>query len=216
MKLKDLKKRIFTSLILLVIVFLIFNFNEIQLYFLIIFTVLAVLEFLQITKKIFKNNTFSILVNLFFIVYVFIFSFMFFFFSNLHSLKVILFIILIGCIASDIGGFIAGKTLKGPKLTKISPNKTYSGALGSLCFTTVLVTLLFFYFLESFNYRMIIIALMTSIFCQIGDLIFSFLKRKAKKKDTGNLLPGHGGVLDRIDGTIFGLPIGFIILIIFF
>ena len=78
MKLKDLKKRIFTSLILLVIVFLIFNFNEIQLYFLIIFTVLAVLEFLQITKKIFKNNTFSILVNLFFIVYVFIFSFMFF------------------------------------------------------------------------------------------------------------------------------------------
>ena len=214
MKLKDLKKRIFTSLILLVIVFLIFNFNEIQLYFLIIFTVLAVLEFLQITKKIFKNNTFSILVNLFFIVYVFIFSFMFFFFSNLHSLKVILFIILIGCIASDIGGFIVGKTLKGPKLTKISPNKTYSGALGSLCFTTVLVTLLFFYFLESFNYRMIIIALMTSIFCQIGDLIFSFLKRKAKIKDTGNFLPGHGGILDRIDGILLGVPLGFLTLIL--
>ena len=214
MKLKDLKKRIFTSLILLVIVFLIFNFNEIQLYFLIIFTVLAVLEFLQITKKIFKNNTFSILVNLFFIVYIFIFSFMFFFFSNLHSLKVILFIILIGCIASDIGGFIAGKTLKGPKLTKISPNKTYSGALGSLCFTTVLVTLLFFYFLESFNYRMIIIALMTSIFCQIGDLIFSFLKRKAKTKDTGNFLPGHGGILDRIDGILLGVPLGFLTLIL--
>ena len=214
MKLKDLKKRIFTSLILLVIVFLIFNFNEIQLYFLIIFTVLAVLEFLQITKKIFKNNTFSILVNLFFIVYVFIFSSMFFFFSNLHSLKVILFIILIGCIASDIGGFIAGKTLKGPKLTKISPNKTYSGALGSLCFTTVLVTLLFFYFLESFNYRMIIIALMTSIFCQIGDLIFSFLKRKAKIKDTGSFLPGHGGILDRIDGILLGVPLGFLTLIL--
>ena len=151
MKFNDLNKRIFTSLILLSIVFLIFNFNEIQVYFLIIFTVLAIIEFLQITKKIFKSNIFNILLNLFFIVYIFIFSFMFFFFSNLHSLKIILFIILSGCIASDVGGFIAGRTLKGPKLTKISPNKTYSGALGSLCFTTILVTLLFFFFLRIFQ-----------------------------------------------------------------
>ena len=61
----------------------------------------------------------------------------------------------------------------------------------------------------------ILLTISISFICQLGDLFISFLKRKAKIKDTGNILPGHGGVLDRIDGILFALPIG-IILIDFF
>ena len=206
----NLKKRIYTSIILLSLVYLIFNFNMVQVYFLIIFGVLSIIEFLQIAKKIFKGTLSYIISNLFFIIYIFIFCFMFFFFSNLHSLKSILFIFLMGCIASDIGGFIFGKLFKGPKLTKISPNKTFSGAIGSFIFTGIAMSGSIFYFTNNYSYKIILIAVITSLSCQIGDLFFSFLKRKAKLKDTGNFLPGHGGVLDRLDGIFIGLPIGVI------
>ena len=207
-----LNKRIYTSIILLSLVYLIFNYNMIQIYFLIIFGVFSILEFFQLTKKIFKNQSLYFLINLFFIIYIFIFCLMFFFFSNLLSLKLILFILLIGCVASDIGGFIAGKILKGPKLTKISPNKTYSGAIGSITLTIIIMGFLFSYFFQTLNFKMIILAFITSIFCQIGDLTFSFFKRKAKIKDTGKFLPGHGGVLDRVDGILLGVPFGFLTL----
>jgi phosphatidate cytidylyltransferase len=127
-------------------------------------------------------------------------------------LKYTLSIILFGCIASDIGGFIFGKIFKGPKLTKISPNKTYSGAIGSIVLTLITVSILFYYFLKIFNLDTIILALVVSIFCQLGDLLFSLLKRKAKIKDTGNILPGHGGVLDRLDGIYLGIPVGILTL----
>ena len=112
--------------------------------------------------------------------------------------------------ASDIGGFIFGKTFKGPKLTKTSPNKTYAGALGSIFLTMLIMAILFNFIMTQFTLKILIIALIVSITCQLGDLFFSFLKRKAKLKDTGNFLPGHGGILDRIDGILFGLPTGFI------
>jgi len=172
------------------------------------------LEFLGITKKIFSSTLKLIPINAIFIIYIFIFCFMFFLFSNIIGLKIILFILLVSCIASDLGGFIFGKTIKGPKLTKISPNKTYSGAIGSIILTTFVMSILFFYTTGSFNLKTILIAISTSVSCQFGDLIFSFLKRKAKLKDTGNFLPGHGGVLDRLDGIIVGIPVGFWILII--
>ncbi len=210
----NLKKRIYTSIILLSLVYLIFNFNMAQVYFLIIFGVLSIIEFLQIAKKIFKGTLSYIISNLFFIIYIFIFCFMFFFFSNLHSLKSILFIFLMGCIASDIGGFILGKIFKGPKLTKISPNKTYSGSFGSIILTMIVMGLLFYYFFQTLNLKMIFIAIITSIFCQIGDLIISFFKRKAKIKDTGKFLPGHGGVLDRVDGILLGIPFGLVTLML--
>ena len=138
---------------------------------------------------------------------------MFLFFSNIIGLKIILFILLIGCIASDIGGFIFGKLFKGPKLTKISPNKTFSGAIGSVILSLFFISWLFYFLLNSFNYKILIIALVTSIFCQFGDLFFSLLKRKAKLNDTGNFLPGHVGILDRLDGILLGIPFGFITLI---
>ena len=116
--------------------------------------------------------------------------------------------------ASDIGGFIFGKYFKGPKLTKISPKKTFSGAIGSLILCSILVSVLFYYLMDYYNYKIVIIAFITSIFCQIGDLLFSFLKRKANLKDTGKILPGHGGVLDRLDGIFLGIPFGLIALIL--
>ena len=125
-----------------------------------------------------------------------------------------MFIFLLGCIASDIGGFIIGKIFKGPKLTKISPNKTYSGAAGSILFTSVFIYSSFIIFTNKVNFTILILSIIISISCQIGDLFFSFLKRKARVKDTGNVLPGHGGILDRVDGILLGVPFGFLTLIL--
>tara|TARA_B110000971_G_scaffold179718_1_gene186091 strand:- start:230 stop:610 length:381 start_codon:yes stop_codon:yes gene_type:complete len=114
-------------------------------------------------------------------------------------------------IISDIGGLVTGKIFKGKKLSKISPNKTVSGSLGSFIFSLLLVP----FFLEYFsNHNILIIILFTliiSLTSQLGDLLISLLKRKAKVKDTSDLLPGHGGVLDRIDGIIFAIPVGLLI-----
>ena len=213
---KNLKKRIFTSLVLLFLIFLIVSFSTVLVFCLIVLGVMSIIEFLSITKKIYKNKLYFLISNTIFAAFIFVFCFIFFFFSNFIHLKVILFILLIGCVASDIGGFIFGKIFKGPKLTKISPNKTYSGALGSILFTSLTMIGLVFNFTNDFNYLILILAILTSISCQIGDLFFSFLKRKAKIKDTGNIFPGHGGVLDRLDGIFFGLPIGFTTLVLFY
>lgn len=211
---KNFQKRVLTSLILFILVFLMINFKLISTYVIIVFGVMASLEFLQISKKIFSKVFFRFLANIVCLIYLFIFCFLFLFFSDQLYLKLILYLIIFGCIASDIGGFIFGKIFKGPKLTKISPNKTYSGAMGSIIFTCATISTFMFFFTNSFSYKIIIISIFTSISCQLGDLMFSFLKRKAKIKDTGNILPGHGGILDRIDGILVGVPIGFITLIL--
>jgi phosphatidate cytidylyltransferase len=216
MILKNLKKRIITSLVLLFLVFLIIKFDSILILSLIIFGVLSIIEFFNITQKIFKNSLLKLVSNIFFSIFIFIFCFMFFFFSNFLQLKIIVYILLLGCIASDIGGFVFGKTFKGPKLTKISPNKTIAGVFGSIIFTIISITILAFYFTKTFDYKFLIIAFITSVSCQIGDLIFSFLKRKAKIKDTGNFLPGHGGILDRLDGIFLGIPVSFYFLTLIF
>ena len=139
--------------------------------------------------------------------------FLFFSFYSAHEFrenenyKDFLFIITI-CIFTDIGGYIFGKIFKGPKLTKISPKKTYSGVFGSffLPFITGQIPLKGTYFLT--------IVLLISLISQIGDLIISYFKRKAKLKDTGKILPGHGGLLDRIDGIIFVFPFIYLIIIV--
>jgi phosphatidate cytidylyltransferase len=115
-----------------------------------------------------------------------------------------------------MGGFIFGKLFKGPKLTKISPNKTYSGAIGSIIFSVIVFSSLIFYFTGEFNYLILFTGIIISTACQIGDLFFSHLKRKARIKDTGNILPGHGGVLDRLDGIFLGIPFGFLFFIFFY
>jgi len=212
----NLKKRINTSILLFFLFFLILNYNLILVYSLIVLGVISVIEFYSLIKKIIKNKIFSFFVNFIFTLYISFFCIMFFFFSNFLQLKIILFSLLLGCVASDIGGFIFGKLLKGPKLTKISPNKTISGAIGSIIFTSLTISISLFYFTKNFNYLILIICLITSVASQIGDLLFSFLKRKAKIKDTGNFLPGHGGVLDRLDGILFGVPTGIYALTLFY
>jgi len=213
---KNLKKRIYTSFILLLLIILISKSNAILVFSLIVLGVLSLLEFIDISNKTIKNKFYLLISNLFFVVYIFIFCLMFFYFSNFFQLKVILFSLLLSCVASDIGGFVFGKTFKGPKITKISPNKTYAGSIGSVIFSMVVFSGSIFFLTNNFSYLILIIAIITSIACQFGDLFFSFLKRKAKIKDTGNFLPGHGGILDRLDGIFLGIPIGFISVTIFY
>lgn len=211
---KNLIVRSQTSIILLILIYLMIISNFISTYVLIILGVISFIEFVQITKKILKKKLLKYLFNTIFIIYLSVFCYLFFFFSHLDYLKIILYIILFGCVASDIGGYIVGKIFKGPKLIKISPNKTFSGAIGSIIFTCLLITLLTFIFTNNFSFLIIILSIILSLSCQVGDLFFSFLKRKARVKDTGSFFPGHGGVLDRVDSILFGLPFGFISLII--
>tara|TARA_B100000963_G_C22277235_1_gene515497 strand:+ start:130 stop:606 length:477 start_codon:yes stop_codon:yes gene_type:complete len=120
--------------------------------------------------------------------------------------KIFLLLLISISISTDIGGFIFGKIFKGPKLTKISPNKTYSGMFGSYILSIFLVLFIFKNYFE-FDF-LIAITLIVSTISQLGDLFISFLKRKSNLKDTGTLLPGHGGLLDRFDGLIFTLTLG--------
>ena len=119
---------------------------------------------------------------------------------------------IIVAIMSDIGGLVVGKIFKGRKLTKISPKKTVSGSIGSFIFSLSLIPF-FIKYLDSYDFLILfIITLIISLISQVGDLFISFLKRKANVKNTSDILPGHGGILDRIDGIIFAIPFGFLIL----
>ena len=213
---KNLKERIFTSLFLFFLLSLVIFFDFIMIYSLIVLGTLSLIEFLNLSKKILKNSIILNICNLFFIIYISIYCLLFLYLFNFIELKLILFTLLLGCIASDVGGFVVGKILQGPRLTKISPKKTISGSIGSIIFSIVVIFSIFYYFTNTLNYKIVIIGITTSVACQLGDLFFSFLKRKAKVKDTGNFFPGHGGVLDRLDGIFFGVPLGFLSLILIY
>ena len=214
MKLRNVQNRILTSIILFTLLILMFNSLFISTYLLIVFGVLSIIEFSKILEKIFIKKILKIFVNTFFIIYITAFCYFFYFLSYYFFTKIVLFTLILGCVASDIGGYLFGKFFKGRKLTKISPNKTYSGAIGSIILTNISISMIFFLHTNSSSYLILIVSTMTSFSCQIGDLLFSFLKRKANIKDTGSILPGHGGVLDRLDGILLGVPIGYILFIL--
>ena len=208
----EFKIRIFTSLPLLLILY--FSLQNYLMLSIILFFIVFILlsEFNNIFLKIFKKKKLSHLILIFITtLYLFYFSLSILLFLNFdNSNKIILLFLLSISISTDIGGYCFGKFFKGKKLTKISPNKTYSGLIGSLLIS-VLVSFIFFRNLDlTINYLAITIIL--SIISQIGDLLISFLKRKAKIKDTGKFLPGHGGLLDRVDGILFAIPFGLIII----
>ncbi len=213
---KDLKKRIYTSAILLILIFISLKINLFLVFSLIVLGVMSIIEFLSMIKKIIKNKFYLFISSFVFSIYVFIFCILFFILLNFIPLKIILISLLFGCAASDIGGFVFGKIFKGPKLTSISPNKTISGSLGSIVFTILTLAGFVFIFTKNFSYIILFVAITTSIACQLGDLFFSLLKRKAKIKDTGNFFPGHGGVLDRLDSIFLGLPVGFTSIFLFY
>jgi phosphatidate cytidylyltransferase len=214
MIIKNIKVRLYTSSILLFFLLLMIKSNFIATYFIILFSVLSIIEYFEISKKIFSRSYLKYISNIFFITYLSAFCFIFFYFLNFLQFKIILYVLILGCIASDIGGYLFGNIFKGPKLTKISPNKTYAGAIGSILCTSLTVILIIFLLTNNFSNLFVIMSIFTSLGCQAGDLFFSFLKRKAKIKDTGKILPGHGGILDRVDGVLLGVPIGLLSLIL--
>ena len=208
----NLKERFYTSFFLLILLLTMFKVELVFFYFLIILSILSIIEFLTMTKKFVKKKFNFLLINFLFIFYISFFCLINVIFYNHYPLKLILFILILCCVGSDIGGFLFGKIFKGPKLTKISPNKTITGAIGSIFFSTLILIFLFNLLTINFNTSSLLIGIITSINCQIGDLFFSFIKRKANLKDTGNFLPGHGGILDRVDGILLGVPAGMIVI----
>tara|TARA_B100000674_G_scaffold453088_1_gene425119 strand:+ start:712 stop:1356 length:645 start_codon:yes stop_codon:yes gene_type:complete len=209
----EINKRIITSIFLVISLFLAIYY-EIFLFISLIFIFFQIFyEFQLILKKIIPHKkaffTFLLLIVILSVLVILLTQIWVVLSGNNLSHKINLLFILSICISTDIGGFIFGKIFKGKKITKISPNKTYSGMLGS--YTLSIITA--FYFMSYLNYNYIIlISIILSTISQIGDLFISLLKRKANLKDTGNILPGHGGLLDRFDGVIFTVPIGLIML----
>ena len=207
-----LKKRINTSLILFLFIYVCVFINEyFSLVSLILVSFLGWLEFAKITRKIYlkKKKIFYKITIFLSLIY---FLFLIFVCFNLITNNKFFFIYALSvCVASDIGGYLFGKTFKGKKLTKISPNKTVIGLIGSFILSLlpyIVFSLKFDNFIL-FNSNIldnIFLCLYLSLFCQIGDLFISYFKRLAKVKNTGKILPGHGGILDRIDGIIFAIP----------
>ena len=206
----ELQKRILSSIILVpVSFFFIIQGSFTFIFFLSLIFLVTSLEWLRMTKN--KD-----LLRIFGIFFLFFSFFSAIYLRQYIGLNFFLFLIII-CIFTDIGGYIFGKTFKGPKLTKISPKKTYSGVIGSFLIS-LLFGLIYIKFLgrksrillDTDPLFIILLILFISLVNQIGDLIISYFKRKAKLKDTGKILPGHGGFLDRIDGIIFVMPITYI------
>mgnify|MGYP001261084960 CR=1 FL=1 len=205
---KELSKRILTSLILLIFLLIIINNNIILFLSLIFIYFQSFYELQNILKKIFKKKIFKIyILNILVLLYLlnFLLQIWIPFQNNLEIEKNILFLILTVCIATDIGGFIFGKIFKGKKLSIVSPNKTYSGMIGSFIFSLIFGFVIFNQIFS--NEFLILYIILISILSQAGDLLISLFKRKANIKDTGAVLPGHGGLLDRIDGLLLALPL---------
>ena len=200
-------KRILSSIILFLLsIFFIIKGSFYFIFFLSILFLFSYLEWSNLSKK----KYFLKFLGIIFLLFSFYLTYLI---REQYGLYFFLFILII-CISTDVGGYIFGKMFKGPKLTKISPNKTYTGVLGS--FLLSLLSGLFFIKYTQINYideisiKIFFAMILISLISQIGDLIISYFKRKADLKDTGKILPGHGGLLDRIDGLIFVMPMIYI------
>jgi|TARA_B100002003_G_C14108285_1_gene533075 phosphatidate cytidylyltransferase len=224
---KNLKKRIITSIILLSLL-IIFNFSKFFMVGVFMVGLLICIEFSELLSKLVgpgllkhhRNNSYpeklnfkylSLQILIIFYVLIVFGGTSFELHGKSGSPTFFIFILSI-CFFSDIGGYIIGKLIGGKKLTIISPNKTISGSIGSFLFS--IFPLLLFYNYNQYEYffstNNLLFCLIISLVCQLGDLFISYLKRKAKIKDTGFILPGHGGLLDRVDGIIFAVPFAYL------
>ena len=210
----DIKKRIITSIFLISLLLLMFFYSYIMIISVIIISMIAWIEFYALISKIFKKNEIKHKILRFLckatsLFYLSTLVYLIFLIESDHlNLKIYFLYSVLVAIMSDIGGLVFGKIFKGKKLTKISPNKTISGSIGSLIFSILLIP---FYYKSLFNENLLdifIITIAISTISQLGDLFISYIKRKANVKDTSDILPGHGGILDRIDGMIFAIPFG--------
>ena len=216
MKNKELLLRIFSSIILIPLSFFViykgsFYFNV----FLFIILILSIKEWIKLS-----NNNYSLIIGVIFLFFSFIAAYLIRNHYQENGLEILLFLIIV-CVSTDMGGYVFGKILKGPKLTKISPNKTFAGVFGSFLLSIVISYVYFIQDYIKFNLgdlnilEFIILIIILSFISQVGDLIISFFKRKSKLDNTGNLIPGHGGILDRIDGIIFVIPFFYIMNLLF-
>ena len=213
----ELKKRIFTSIFLFFLLIGMYHYTFVMIISLVIIAMITWIEFFALISKIFKKNTVkdrilkflfratSLLYLLLLVYLILIIE------SHMSNLKIYLLYSVIVAILSDIGGLIFGKIFKGKKLTKISPNKTISGSVGSFVLSLFLIPFFYSQFVGYSIFILILITLTISLTTQSGDLFISYLKRKANVKNTSDLLPGHGGFLDRIDGIIFAIPLGILL-----
>ena len=215
---KEFKYRLITSFLLIISLIFFVLINEILfLFFISLVLFCSFIEWIKLNYNYFKKKKFIynliILLGFLYAVLVLISA------KNLRGTGFedgfyFIFILSI-CAGSDIGGYLFGKIIGGKKLIKrVSPNKTIAGSIGSFIFSVVPLVIFniqsYFFFNFNFNFKNILLCLSISLFCQVGDLIISFFKRLNKVKDTGKILPGHGGFLDRIDGIIFTIPIVYI------
>ena len=217
---ENFKKRIYTSILLSCLLTGMFFYSYIMIISLIIIAIITWVEFYALISKIIKKDqikdkffrffykTLSLLYLSGLVYLILVIE------SDFISFKIYLLYSVLVAIMSDIGGLVFGKVFKGKKLSKVSPNKTISGAIGSFIFSISLIPL---FYIEQINQNlqsMFLITIIISLTSQLGDLFISLLKRKAKVKDTSDILPGHGGFLDRIDGIIFAIPVGIYLFII--
>ena len=195
-------KRILSSIIIVPIAFYaIYKGSLTLIFFTAICFIIACYEWHMMTK----NKSYKIYGLIFLVI-----SFYTFYQISIEFLSVF-FVILI-CVSTDVGGYCFGKFFKGPKLTKISPNKTYAGMIGGYFLS--LSSLLIIINIMDYNHiitRLFLITILISTVSQVGDIIISYFKRLSKIKNTGKIIPGHGGLLDRIDGMIFSFPIYYIV-----
>ena len=215
----ELLKRSISSLFLISLIFLSSLINDyIFLSIIFIVVIFSWIEWIKIIEKIKFKKIYRMIHIILFLIYLlmaFIVCFNVFVIDKYFFLTILMI-----CVFSDVGGYVFGKTFGGKKLTKISPNKTISGSIGSFILSYIGFLVIYLYFGDLLFVRLkievlVFIPFFISLICQLGDLFISYYKRRAKIKNTGNLIPGHGGLLDRIDGSIFALPIGFIIISLF-
>ena len=214
---KEIVKRILSSLVILPLsLFFIIQDSILFLFFLFVVFFVTIYEWYQMTKsKSYLNYGIIFLLISFYSAYML---------RNYENGLTIFLLIILICISTDIGGYLFGKLFKGPKLTKISPNKTYSGVVGSFLLSIISYSI-FVEYLSYFNLNKNIVfsvnildyifIILISAISQIGDLTISYFKRKSNIKNTGKLLPGHGGILDRIDGIVFVFPILYFLILLF-
>lgn len=209
----ELSKRLMSSMVLIPVVFYCIMSGSYYFNFLIITSFLiSVFEWNSMNKRKLYSTIGLIFL---FISYLTIFLIR----NNFGEQSLYFFLVItLTCVSTDLGGYIFGKIFGGPKLTKLSPKKTYSGMIGAFVFSIVVLILfnkynfISDYYSNKTNINFIFVILIISSVSQIGDIIVSYFKRKAKIKHTGRIIPGHGGLLDRTDGMIFAFPISYLLL----
>tara|TARA_B110000259_G_scaffold57484_1_gene67943 strand:- start:1712 stop:2374 length:663 start_codon:yes stop_codon:yes gene_type:complete len=217
----ELKKRISTSAFLMSLLTAMYFYSFVMIIALIVIAMIVWIEFYALISKILPRNKFKdkLLRFVFKAISLLYLSLLVYFIFSIESyypnLKLYLLYSVLVAVLSDVGGLVIGKTFKGKKLTKFSPNKTVSGSIGSFIFSLSLIPFFQGKLIAYSLLILIVITILISLTSQLGDLFLSFLKRKAKVKDTSDILPGHGGFLDRVDGIIFAIPIGILLFIIF-